>query len=142
LLIGQAAYGVYLIPMNYLTQTAGLPKYSALASAAGAALILVSILLLGHKYGATGVAYVTVAGYLTMAVFAMMLVRILRLDIAWNSWLRDWPAVLLGVLALICGVVALSSPVGSSLLWTFVVISLVSALGAVILTARGKHVLA
>jgi O-antigen/teichoic acid export membrane protein len=139
LLIGQAAYGVYLIPMNYLTQTAGLPKYSALASGTGAALILFSILLLGHKYGATGVAYVTVAGYLIMAVFAMILVRILRLDIAWNSWLRDWPAVLLGVVALICGVVALSSPVGSSLLWTFVVMSLASALGAVILTARGKH---
>ncbi len=139
LLISQAAYGLYLIPMNYLTQTAGLPKYSPLASGGGAVLILVAILLLGHKYGAAGVAYITVVGYVIMAVLALMLVRGLRLDIAWNSWLTDWPAILFGALALICGIVALSEPVGSSAVWIFVGTSLVSALGAIILTARGKH---
>ncbi len=63
LLVGQAAYGLYLIPMNYLTQTAGLPKFSSLASGSGAVLILVSILLLAPpRYGAEGVAYATRRG--------------------------------------------------------------------------------
>lgn len=136
LLIGQAAYGIYLIPMNFLTQSAGLPKYSPLASGAGAALILVLILLLGHRYGALGVAYITLAGYVTMAFLAYILVRMTKLDIAWDSWLRDWPPVFLGLVALAAGVLALSSPSGSSLVMTLAAIALVFSLGAVILAAR------
>jgi O-antigen/teichoic acid export membrane protein len=139
LLVGQAAYGIYLIPMNFLTQSAGLPKYSPIASGAGALLILVLILLLGHRYGAAGVAYITFAGYLTMMFLAMILVRLTRLNIAWNSWLRDWPAVLMGVLALAAGVLALSSPVGSNLVSAWAAISLASSIGAVILAARGSN---
>ena len=136
LLISQAAYGIYLIPMNFLTQSAGLPKYSPLASGAGAALILVLILLLGHRYGALGVAYITLAGYATMAFLAMILVVITKLDIAWNSWLRDWPAVFLGVVALAAGVFALSAPVGSSVVLTWAVVALIFSLGAGVLAAR------
>ena len=136
LLISQAAYGIYLIPMNFLTQSAGLPKYSPLASGAGAALILVLILLLGHRYGALGVAYITLAGYATMAFLAMILVVITKLDIAWNSWLRDWPAVFLGAVALAAGVFALSAPVGSSVVLTWAVVALIFSLGAGVLAAR------
>lgn len=139
LLIGQAAYGLYLIPMNYLTQTAGLPKYSALASGAGATLILVSILVLGHQYGAVGVAYATAAGYLTMAAVAIILTHVFKLDIAWSSWLAYWPEALLAGAALTFSVAALASPVGTSLAWTFIGLCLVLVLGAIILTDRRKH---
>jgi O-antigen/teichoic acid export membrane protein len=139
LLIGQAAYGLYLIPMNYLTQTAGLPKFSALASGAGAAVILVLILLLGHRYGAVGVAYATTAGYLTMAAVAMILTMIHKLDIAWRSWLPNWPEVVLAAGALTCSVAALASPVGSTLSWTFTAACLVLAPSAILLTARREY---
>lgn len=136
LLIGQVAYGLYFIPMNYLTQTAGLPKYSALASGTGAVVILVSVLVLGHKYGAVGVAYITTAGYLTMAAVAMILTRTHKLDIAWSSWLGLWPAIVFAVAALTCSVAALASPVGSTIGWTFTGACLVLMLGAIALTAR------
>jgi O-antigen/teichoic acid export membrane protein len=139
LLIGQAAYGLYVIPMNYLTQTAGHSKYSALASGAGAALILVSILILGHRYGAVGVAGATAAGYLTMAGVAIILTSALKLDIAWSSWLANWPEVLLAAAALTSGVVALAAPVGSTLGWTLAGGCLVLVLGAVVVAARRKQ---
>jgi O-antigen/teichoic acid export membrane protein len=139
LLIGQTGYGLYLIPMNYLTQTAGRPEYSGLASGAGAVLIFVWILLLGHRYGAVGVAYATAAGYLTMAAVAMILAKLLKLDIAWSSWLTHWPGVFLGIAALTCSVAALASPVGSALGWTFTGVCVVLMLGATIVTVRQEQ---
>jgi len=115
LLVGQAAYGLYFIPMNYLTQTAGFPKFSAFASGAGAAVILVSISIFGHQYGAIGVAYATSAGYAAMAAVALLLTRTHKLDIAWNSWLRLWPELSLATLSLICSVAALATPPGSDI---------------------------
>jgi O-antigen/teichoic acid export membrane protein len=138
LLIGQAAYGLYLIPMNYMTQTAGLPKYSAAASGAGAVLILVSILIAGRSYGAAGAAYATAAGYFVMAGVTMVTICVLKLDIAWSTWLDQWPEVVLSTAALICSVAALASPVGA-LGRAFAVGGLVLALGAVVLTARRKY---
>lgn len=117
-LVGQAAYGLYIVPMNFLTQTAGLPKFSALASASGAVVILVGILVLGHRYGAVGVAFVTAAGYLTMAAVALVLTRINKLAIAWRSWLPLLPALGLTLSGLACNVAALASPVGSTVQWT------------------------
>jgi len=139
LLIGQAACGLYLIPMNYLTQTAGLPKYSALASGAGAALILVSILTLGHRYGAVGVACATAAGYLAMASVAMILTRVLNLDIAWRTWLANWPEVLLAGAALACSIAALAAPPGSTLGWTFAAGCPILVVGSFVMIARRKH---
>jgi O-antigen/teichoic acid export membrane protein len=139
LLIGQVAYGLYVIPMNYLTQTAGLPKYSVLASGAGAALILVSILIVGHRYGAVGVAYATAAGYLAMAGVAMILTRVLKLGITWRTWRADWPQILIAAAALACSVAALAAPVGSTLAWTLAGACLILVLGAVISTARRKQ---
>jgi O-antigen/teichoic acid export membrane protein len=139
LLISQAAYGLYLIPMNYLTQTAGLPRLSALASGTGAAVILVSILVLGHRYGAVGAAYATAAGYLTMAAVAVILTMVQKLDIAWRSWLANWPKFVLAAGALTCSVAALASPVGSPLSWTLTAACLVLALSAFIVTARREY---
>ena len=138
LLIGQAAYGLYLVPMNYLTQTAGLPKFSSLASGTGALLILVSILLVAPRYGAAGVAYATVAGYVAMAVVAFILVATHKLDIAWRSWLASWPALVLAVGALVCSVIALMIPVGHPLAFAASGGCFVLAIGALVAT-RVKH---
>lgn len=138
LLVGQAAYGLYLIPMNYLTQTAALPRYSALASGSGAILILVSILVFGRSTGAVGVAFATSAGYLVMAVVAMLLIKSHKLDIAWRSWRGAWREALLGAGSLGWSIAALSAPVGSAMSWSFAGLCLLFAVGAIVLT-RGQQ---
>lgn len=138
LLIGQAAYGMYLIPMNYLTQTAGLTKFSSIASGAGAAVILVSILIVARSFGAAGVAYATVAGYATMAATAMALMRTHKLDIAWHSWLVAWPEALLAVAALGCAVMALMCPVGSIVTTAFTLASSAFAIIAIAFTLNRR----
>jgi len=138
LLVGQAALGLYLIPMNYLTQTAGLPKYSALASGSGAVLVIVSILIVGRSYGAVGAACATTAGYFVMAAVAMSLPVVHKLDIAWSSWRGQWPEVVLSAAALACSVAALASPVGSPLVWTLAASCLIAAIAAAVLTGRRK----
>ncbi len=140
LLVGQAAYGAYFIPMNYLTQTAGLPKYSAIASGAGGLLILASILVFGRTYGAMGVAIGTTVGYLVMASSALVLVRGHKLDVAWRTWLPQWPGILAAGVALGCSVVALMSPVRSAAAMAMGAASVVAVLGAFALTARRKPV--
>ncbi|WP_459985370.1 lipopolysaccharide biosynthesis protein [Mycolicibacterium hodleri] len=134
LLVGQAAYGLYLIPMNYLTQTAGLPKFSSLASGSGAVLILVSILLLAPRYGAEGVAYATVAGYAAMALVAFILSAMHKLDIAWRSWAANWPGVALAAGALVMSVVALIVPVRHPLAFAASGICFVLVLSAIVVT--------
>lgn len=136
LLIGQAAYGLYFIPMNYLTQTAGLPRYSALASGSGATVILISILALGQRYGAPGAAWITSVGYVTMAVGAALLTKTNKLDIAWKSWLPVWPTLASSGVALTCSVAALASPLCFALHSILAVVGLVVALVALVLAAR------
>ena len=138
LLVGQAAYGLYFIPMNYLTQTAGLPRYGALSSGAGAILVFVWILALGHRYGAIGVAYATTAGYFVMAAVAAALAG-KYLDIAWRTWLVNWPEVILAAGSLAFGVAALAVPLGSSLSWNFAGLCLALGLGASLVTVRSSR---
>lgn len=139
LLVGQTAYGLYLIPMNYLTQTAGLPKYSALASGTGAAIIFVSILVLGRKYGALGVAGATAVGYLAMAVVAMILVLSHKLDIDWSSWNSKWPHIIGAVSALISSVAALAAPVRSPLALTLSAAALLLVAVTLASAVRQRH---
>lgn len=140
LLIGQAAYGCYFVPMNYLTQTAGLPKYSAIASGAGGLLILASILVFGRTYGAMGVSIGTTVGYLVMAAAALVLVRGHKLDIAWRTWLPQWRGAALACAALGCSVAALMLPVRSPAGLVLGGSCIVLVFGAVALTARRKLV--
>ncbi|MGY4712351.1 lipopolysaccharide biosynthesis protein [Mycolicibacterium sp. CBM1] len=139
LLVGQAAYGLYLIPMNYLTQSAGLPRYSALASGGGSAVILLSILALGRRFGAVGVAYATSIGYLTMAIVAIVLTRALTVDVAWRSWVRYWPEVSLAGAALASSVAALASAVHSPASWFFAFASVVLLLSSLFRTTRRER---
>lgn len=136
LLVGQMAYGLYLIPMNYLVQAAGLPKFSALASVSGAVLILVGIFALGRQLGALGVAYATAVGFLVMAVVALLLTRALKLRIRWSLWRFCWPEMSLSVAGLTCSVAALSSPTGSASGYVLATLSLVLVFGALLITVR------
>lgn len=138
LLCGQVAYGLYLVPMNYIVQSAGLPKFSALASVSGATIILVGILALGRQYGAVGVAYVTSSGFAAMAVVAFILTRILRLNISWSSWLKNWPEIALGLAGLVCSIAALVLIVGSTASYIFAVASIVLTVYALALTAARR----
>ncbi|MCW1959912.1 MAG: hypothetical protein KIH64_015470 [Mycobacterium sp.] len=114
LLFAQAAYGLYLIPMNYLTQTAGITRLSALASGAGAATLLSGILVFGRRYGAIGVAFTTAAAFAAMAVAALALTRISNIRIAWQRWIADWPMITLASGALVFSFAAITSPAGSA----------------------------
>lgn len=113
LLVGQAAFGIYPIVTNYLVLTAGIPKYTAFATGAGALVIFGSILIFGRSYGAIGVAVATAVGYVVMAAVAVLLTRVAKLEITWRAWAMCWPEIALGAAALLCSVVALSQAVGS-----------------------------
>lgn len=115
LLLGQVAFGVYPIAINYLVLTAALPKYSAFASGAGAVVILGSTLIFGREYGAMGVAIATSVGYLTMSAVAVGVTRLAKLNIAWSAWISCWPEVTVGGVALVYSSAALFLPVGSIL---------------------------
>jgi O-antigen/teichoic acid export membrane protein len=138
LLVAQAAYGVYPIAMNYLVLTAGLPKYSALATGTGTAILLGSIFIFGREYGAVGFAYATTAGYLTMAAVAVALTRLTKLEISWRAWAVCWPEVTVGSAALACSVAALACPVGSAISRILAGGCLVLLLGVAILVTRSR----
>lgn len=139
LLIGQVAYGLYLIPMNYLTQTAGLPRYSAFASGAGAVIITGSVLAWGRSEGAVGVAYATAAAYLAMTGVAFLLTVIHKLDISWRAWLPNLREFSLASIAFALSVGALLSPIGSPGRVALAAICLSTGLGSIILTVRRSH---
>jgi O-antigen/teichoic acid export membrane protein len=138
LLVGQAAYGVYPIAINYLVLTAGQPKYTGLATGTGAVVILGSIFAIGRDYGAEGVAYATTAGYLAMATVAVMLTRLTKLDISWRAWATCWPELTVGTAALACSVAALACPVGSAVSRIYAGGCLLLLVGVAILVARRR----
>lgn len=114
LLIGQASYGLYLVPANYQVQTAGSTKPVAFASSAGAALMLVLLLMVGRSHGAIGAACAITIGFASMLLIALLLSHLLKLDVRWKSWGRCWPELASGGTALAVSVAAVSSPVGST----------------------------
>lgn len=136
LLVSQLAYGLYLIPMNYLTQTAGLPRYSALASGAGATIIFGATFAIGDRYGALGVAYATAVAYLVMATMAVVLVFAYKLRISWSAWRSSWVEVALSAASLACSVAALESDVGSRRAHAYTLLCLVLLVTAAALTIR------
>jgi hypothetical protein len=136
LLVSQFAYGLYLIPMNYLTQTAGLPRFSALASGTGAAVILTTVLLFARTYGAASVSYGTVAAYLMMAVVAFALTLANKLEIEWQTWLKAWPEIVLSGAALGCSVAALTLPTAGISEQVLAISSLIFVAGATLVTLR------
>jgi O-antigen/teichoic acid export membrane protein len=136
LLIGNAAYGLYLIPMNYLTQTAAITRYNAIASLSGTSVLLTSLLFVGHRFGATGAAYATSASYIVMASMAVAITLNQKIDINWRSWTRNWPEITLAFCALACVTVALASSVSQSVTYLLVVPCVVLAICSIALTIK------
>lgn len=138
LLIGQCAYGLYPVAINYLVLTAGIPKYSVLATGTGAIVILASVFIFGREYGALGIAFATTVGYSIMAVVAVMLTRLAKLDIRWRSWARCWPELATGAAALGCGVIALAYPVGSNVSRSLGLVDLLLLIGVAMLIRHNR----
>lgn len=138
LLCGQVAYGLYLIPMNFVVQAAGLPKFSAIASVAGAAVILGGIVVFGRRFGALGVAYATAIGFLVMAVVALALTYGLKLEIRWGAWRSCWPEMSIATAGMACSVVALAFPVGSAPACAFAGACLMLVVSALIAASRRR----
>ena len=139
LLVGQAAYGVYLIPMNYMVQTAGRPRFSAIASVSGAAVILGGIVVAGASIGVNGVAWLTVLGFGLMAILAFTLVSTQRIAIHWREFIGTWPTPVGGVLALTCGVLAASAAPASTAGITLSILTIVTVGFTAWLTRRSIH---
>nr|WP_165757587.1 oligosaccharide flippase family protein [Mycolicibacterium elephantis] len=114
LLIGQAAFGLYIIPSNYLIQTAGATKQIGLVAGASAIIVLASLPALGKNYGAMGAALATTVGFFGALLMSMIMPRILRLRIRWRSWVSHWPEISLSILALVGSTASLLLPVGST----------------------------
>lgn len=138
LLCGQVAYGLYLIPMNYLVQAAALPKFSSVASLSGAVVIFVGIMAFGRQFGATGVAYATTAGFFVMATVGVILTFGLKLRIHWRSWKGCWPEVAVSLLGLASSVAGLSFPVGSAVGYGFAAGGVLLALSALAIASHRR----
>jgi O-antigen/teichoic acid export membrane protein len=139
LLVAQAAFGIYLIPTNYLVQTAGVTRPVGIASASGAALVICGLLLFGRSYGAVGAAYATTTGFIVMALIAAGSARLLKLEVAWKSLMRYWIQTALAFLGLAWSVVALYLPVGSGEAKVAAVSSITIAATALLVAARRRR---
>jgi O-antigen/teichoic acid export membrane protein len=138
LLVGQAAYGLYPIAVNYLVLTAGMPRYTAIATGSGAIIILSAIFVVGREYGASGVAYATALGYIAMAAVAVLLTRFTKLDISWRAWATCWPEITASFVALGCSVAALLCSANSTFAWLFACGCIASLLGAAVLMRKAR----
>jgi O-antigen/teichoic acid export membrane protein len=136
LLVGNAAYGIYLIPMNYLTQTAGQTKYSVFSSFSGACVLFVSLILVGSKFGSTGAAYATSGSYLVMAGTALIITMRRKLDIRWNHWFKNMPEITLAAGALACIAIALANAGNQGSSYILVCLSAILAVSSVSLTMK------
>jgi O-antigen/teichoic acid export membrane protein len=83
LLLGQFAYGVYLVPMNFLVQTAGYAGLSWIASTVGASAIFLLLLVLPDSAGTRAVSWVNMLGYVLMMALSFGLVIKHRLVVRW-----------------------------------------------------------
>lgn len=136
LLCGQVAYGLYLVPMNYLVQTAGLPKFSALASLSGAIVILAGIFAFGNRFGAFGVACATALGFVLMSLVALTLTRVLGVTIHWGCWRDSWPELTIGTAGLAFSVAALFLPIGSPAAYSTAVTCVGLVAAALVIASR------
>ena len=136
LLIAQASYGVYLVPTNYLVQTAGVTRPVGLASGLGAVIILLGLFAVGRSYGAVGAAWATTAGFLTMTIIASASAKVLKLNVAWKTFFGCWPQTSLAFAAFACAVVALWFPAGSTDARVAAVVSIAITLVALLAARR------
>lgn len=107
LLLSQIAYGIYVVPMNYITYTAGRTSLSWIASTAGAVLIFAAIFRWGDSLGLQFLAWTTVAGYVVMAISAFAIAARMGLEIRWRSICPSLPNLVLACAATAASVASL-----------------------------------
>jgi len=125
LIVGQVAYGVYLIPMSYITISSDHSRFSSIASGVGAGVILAGLVVFAASGGAIAAAIVTSAGFVVMAVLAFSLALALKLEVRWRRVFADGVAIVAGSLAVALGATSLLLPPLS-------VASVAFAIGAVV----------
>ncbi|WP_104190441.1 lipopolysaccharide biosynthesis protein [Cryobacterium sp. Y82] len=76
-------YGLYLIPINFIVQTAGITTWSWIGSAAGAVVILLACTVGAAAGGLTVVVLGHVVGYAVMGLIALILIKKMRLQVDW-----------------------------------------------------------
>lgn len=131
LMLGQAALGFYVIPMNYATITAEHTRYNSITSGVGALVILGGVVIYGTSGGAAAAAWATTMGYVVMALLAFGLASALRLRIAWRVVFRDVCGIAFGIVALGLSFVSTLAPVGSPVMWGFATMAVILSLAAV-----------
>jgi hypothetical protein len=90
LLVGQAFYGLYLIPANYLSQTAGIFKRLSQTSVVGGVVTFAIILVAGASWNMLPVSLGSVFGFATMLCLAMLLLRRSQLTVYYRQIIPPW----------------------------------------------------
>lgn len=113
------AFGLYLLPINLLVQSAGVTHLSWIASGVGAVVILIGTVPVGAAFGADGITILTVLGYGSMAATAFALVRLSGLRVEWGLIrvnLSVLAALVLGfALSVYAAFLTLNHPLGAAL---------------------------
>jgi O-antigen/teichoic acid export membrane protein len=107
LLIGQVFYGLFVVPMNYIVQTAGKFKLSSLPPVLGAAISAIGILLGGATGSLQVAASGTSAGFFAMAAFTVALVRFENIQLHWKMLVPPASQAVPAMLAATASVTAL-----------------------------------
>lgn len=122
-------YGLYLISINFLILTAGITKWSWIASVSGTAIGSILILIFGSSGGLLWVAGFTAVGYGVMAMVAYVLIRAFRIPVSFrHAGISLWTLPLSFVSVSI-------AVLGSSLSPNPVCWALISAISAILLVA-------
>ena len=138
LLVGQAMLGIYLVPTNYIAQTAGTTRPVFIASSAGAVITFVSLMIFGRLYGALGASFAIAGGLFSMAVIATILTRVAKVEISWSSWLCFWREFLCAAATLGLSVFALALPVGSASARMISMVAILASVGAILIVYRSR----
>lgn len=136
LVLSQIAYGLYLIPMNFIVQTAGRTTWSWIASTIGAAVIFVSIVISAQRYGAVGVSIGTVLGYFAMWLIALALARIMRIEVAWRRLAPPWWTLVVSAVAVVVACLALVLALPHPWLIAFAIVALALAASTLVYFRR------
>ncbi|OZD63131.1 lipopolysaccharide biosynthesis protein [Rhodococcus sp. 06-1460-1B] len=109
MLFGQAAYGIYLVPVNYVVQTSGVTVWSWIPSTVGAAIVFGGIALFAGDHGVSSAIWASVAGYALMAILAFLVLLLSPSNVRWGKLLSLSLPTLPCLVALVLVCAALTS---------------------------------
>ncbi|OJV98180.1 MAG: hypothetical protein BGO47_07755 [Microbacterium sp. 67-17] len=132
--MGGLFWSIYILAMNFVTNTAGDTRWSWITTLFGTVVLVGGTFVLGDLLGAIGVAIAYVACYAAMAVGSHLLARRMRLEVSWRDagFSAGWTVFALVTTTTAAGATALFefAPVAS----VFVLITcLVAAMGPMLI---------